>query len=220
MRDLPFSAYDAFAYLASGAVVLVAFEQAYGFPDVIGRDHTATEGTLLLLGAFIAGQIVAELSQSVLENSLVHRLLRPPSYRLMRDDASFLLRSVFPTYARPLPTSVRSKVEQRAAKEGLSATAEDLFLHVRFHRSTLDDAPLMAKLSIFVTQYGSARGLCMAFAIATLLFLVAARQTHSPDMVNYAAISGVVSFALLYRFLKFYRQYTFELLNCYGAATS
>lgn len=185
VKSIPFSTYDFFGYLSSGFVALLALQQLVGFPEVIGRDHTPIEAALLVLAAYVAGQLVADAAKALLEDGIVHRLLRPPSVRLLSARAPRFLGFIFLRYFKPLPPEIRDRIVRRARREGVAPHGESLFLHVRFHSETRADGELMSRLATFVAQYGFARNLCLASLGSGTVLLLAARWLHHPNLPRY-----------------------------------
>lgn len=218
MKDFPFDPYDFFGYLAAGFIVLFGLELIVGVPKFTGQDLKALDLSLLTIAAYIAGQIVATPAQAFLEKILAQRLLHGPSINLMQpQDQKCWLRFLFPGYFEPLPAPTQQRILGRAASEGLSTSSgESLFLHIRFRDYTRSDTVLMARLNSFLNKYGFCRNICFVafvFCIAVLLFKPFDLST---TYTRYAILAGVTAILLFYRYLKFYRQYTYELFNSYA----
>lgn len=217
MKDLPFSAYDFFGYLAAGIVVLVGLQFLLGAPVVLGREHTAVESVALFLGFYIVGQVVAGLAKPILEDFVLRRLLHPPSVVLLSPPRRGIRARLFRGYHTPLPDSVQKKVAARASHERANAlTGESLFLHVRFHPEMRNDAVLAKRLDVFLAQYGFARNVSLALLGMGLTVFVAARFQHRADLPLYGAMAFCVGVGMWFRYLKFFRQYSYELFNCYA----
>jgi hypothetical protein len=74
-----------------------------------------------------------------------------------------------------------------------------------------------ARLDIFVTNYGFARNTSFACLIAAVVLIVVGTHTQGWAAAWWAIASLTASVGLLYRYLKFYRQYTFEVFVSYAA---
>jgi len=209
---VPFSAYDFFGYVIPGTVVLFGSYLLFGSPDVMGRNLTVAEGALLLLAVFLLGHLIATPAQWVLETILVGRFLGAPHVRLLSGGAQpAKLRFLFPKYYTPLPEAVRARLSARAEAEG-AGSGEALFLHIRYANATLANSMLMQRLDYFVSAYGFARNtgfacLALGFALAVKAGLGHPVPTHSPLL---ALGCGML---LVLRYLKTFRQYTYELFN-------
>jgi len=214
---LPFDPYDFFGYLASGSVVLIGMERVLGFPRVLGTDLKPVDIAALILATYIAGHVVAGLASTFIEDLLVGRILSRPSVNLLRSRR--WVRSIFfPSFFTPLPEPIRQRVLDRAAGEGINGPGESLFLHVRFSAATLANKNLMARMRTFLNGYGLSRNLSLAFLLVAAAVAVKMRLGHPvpPEMIRDGIIALVVGLLFLYRFLKFYRQYAFEMFNVYA----
>lgn len=216
VKDLPFSVYDFFGYLAAGMVVLVGLQFLTGAPPVLGREHSAMESLALVLAIYIIGQVVAQIAKPILEDFIVRRLLGPPSVLLVSARRNGLVAAVFRGYYTPVPERIRKRVLARATDEGAASSGEALFLHIRFHGELRNDPSLMKRLDAFLSQYGFARNVALALIVMGLAALGEAHFVHRPNLPLYGAMSFLVGIGMFYRYLKFFRQYSYELFNCYA----
>ena len=67
----------------------------------------------------------------------------------------------------------------------------------------------MARLNSFLNQYGFARNISLTLLIASVIVLSSGRR----DLAIVAAVMGV---GMFYRYLKFFRQYTYEVFITFG----
>ncbi len=217
MKDIKFDPYDFFGYLASGYLIVGALQLIVGVPDFYGRDLKAFELIILTIGAYILGHISASPAKFLLEDIVVHKLLKAPSETLMSDAKNGLFRYISPGYYKPLPEEIRTRIRNRAKNEGCpTCTGESLFLHVRFRDYMRTDAILMERLGQFVNKYGFNRNLSSTCIIFGCIVLVFEGIDFCSDSTKYALISLVVGFLLFLRYLKFFRQYSYELFNTYA----
>jgi len=229
MDKIPFDPYDFFGYLASGAVVLLGMQFVFGFPVVLGQEFKVIEGIILLLAAYVGGHLMATPAKALLESLVVAKVLRRPSVNLLQPRTHSIRARIFPDYFTPLPNNVWHSVRSKAEAKGVEGLGEPLFLHVRYCTETQDNEKLLAKLAIYRTKFGFARNLsftCILFAVALGVKII---MTPSPDpnmvttivrpdphLAKYAFTAAVVGILLFYRYLKFFRQYSYELFNSYG----
>jgi hypothetical protein len=155
----------------------------------------------------------------VLEDQVIGRVLWRPNVNLFRARRRRGMWPVlFPGFYAPLPEEIRERVLGRAKREGINGTGEALFLHVRYSAATLADEKLMARLKGFLGQYGFARNL--AFTSLLIAAVMAAKiwmaSPAPPGLAREAFVALGVGILLFYRFLKFYRQHSFELFNAYA----
>lgn len=213
---IPFDPYDFFGYLASGLLVLFAGERLFGFPRVLGGGLGLFDSALLLLAVYVAGQIVATPAKAILEDLVVDKILGPPSVVLLAEKKPPVKAFLFPGYYKPLPEVTRKKVLEKAAREGVSLAGEELFSHVRYGRDVIRNAPLVADLSTFLSRYGFSRNLAFTSTIVGLAFLCKSLLTTDHNLFKYAVAATIAGILLFYRYLKFIRQYSFELFSVYG----
>ena len=217
MPKVPFSAYDTFGYLATGLVALVGMELIAGFPKILDADLNIVRGALLLLGTYVAGQIVATPAKAVLETLLVAHVLGRPNVNLLKGQKPRVRGFLFPGFYEPLPTSTRERVQAKARANDVPVEGEALFLHARYRPETRQDDKLMERLDAFLRQYGFSRNLSFTCMTAGIGLLARGVSGTSPFMASEAAAALVVGLALLYRYLKFLRQYCYELFNAFAA---
>ena len=218
MNKIPFDPYDFFGYLASGLLVVVGMDLVLGFPRVLGHEFKVVESAVLLLAVYVTGQIVATPAKAILEDFVVGKLLRRPSVNLFEGKKPCLRGIVFPGFYLSFPEQTRKKILAKAGAEGVVGTGEDLFLHVRYSPTVLQDQKLMEKLSSFLDKYGFNRNLSFSSLILGVALLLKIKFSPSPDplLLKYAITGLVAGVLLFYRYLKFFRQYSYELFNTYA----
>lgn len=225
MKELPFDPYDFFGYLAAGIVVLVGLELTIGVPHVLRREFGAFDLVVIGLLTYVIGQMVATPAQWILEDLIVSCLLKRPVENLLRPKESrrpLLHRLVFPGYYSPLPESVQKRVISKAVAEGLSEASADesLFLHVRFRDYIRQDEALMARLGAFLNKYGFNRNLSFVAFLFGIAVMLSNPFDLSTDVTRYALLSLGAGVLLFYRYIKFFRQYSYELFNAYAGRDS
>src|SRR5437879_6518117 len=130
MNKIPFSVYDFFAYLSSGAVLVITADYVWGLGLLARVDIGALLGVALLIITYVVGQTIAHFSSLFLEQIIVHRVLKRPSALLMGAKPSFKpFKWLFPNYHRPLAAATQESVRKQAAACGCSAQEEGLFQH-------------------------------------------------------------------------------------------
>lgn len=215
MDKLPFDAYDFFGYISSGLLVVLGMNVVLGFPPVLGRDLKPFETACLILFVYIAGQIVAGPAKAVLEDAFVCRILGRPARNLLRERPS-RLRFLFPGYFKQLPRAVREKVASRLGESAAMKEDDAQFLIVRFSPEVTGNDRLLARLNSFRDKYGFNRNLSFT-AFVVSVALVAKHVTTGDALTLKWGITGLVGSVLLfYRYLKFFRQYSYELFNTYA----
>jgi hypothetical protein len=216
MQQIPFDPYDFFGYLAAGLVVVLGMDLVLGFPHIIGQDLKVLDTIVLLLAVYVAGQLVATPAKAFLEDLIVDKILQRPNVNLFRARRRGVRSILFSGFYKPLSEAIRSRVLAKAEGEGVTDRGETLFLHVRYHARILSNEKLMAKLGSFIDKYGFARNLAFTSCIVGVALLVKFRITRSPELVQYGYTALTVAVLLFYRYLKFLRQYSYELFNTYA----
>jgi hypothetical protein len=172
------------------------------------------------MAAYVAGQIVAMPSKAILEDLIVGRILGRPNVNLVREKKPFIRGLIFPGFYASLPTRTQEELLEKVKKEGGKVIGEDLFLHIRFSPVVLQDAKLMERLNNFLNLYGFNRNLGFTAIVAGASMLAVGHFCHSarPELTRYGLTIGVAGVILFYRYLKFFRQYSYELFNTYARA--
>jgi hypothetical protein len=216
--SIPFDPYDFFGYLGSGLTVVLGMELVLGFPAILGRDLKAVELAGLVVAVYVAGQLVATPAKAVLEDGLVAGVLGRPNVNLfLKRRPPLRGRVLFRGFYTPVSATTRERVLERARAEGVDKTGEDLFEHVRFSPDVRNDEKLEARLNSFLNRYGFARNLAFAsLTVGLALFVRAQWAAPDPALMKYAVVALVAGIALVYRYLKFFRQYSYELFNTWA----
>ena len=216
MDKIPFSVYDFFAYLSSGAVLLVTADYVAATGLLFQKELGTILGVVLILLAYVCGQIVAHFSSWLLEKFVVGRVLRNPSLVLLGEKPTW--RSwpwIFRNYFCPLPAGTQHRVFRQAQARGVSGKGEALFLHA-YPIATASIASLQGRLDDFRNQYGFARNMSFAFLVAALAIVFCNRLAYHPVRLSWAVLAGIAGISLFYRYLKFFRQFSYELLIRYA----
>jgi hypothetical protein len=216
VNRIPFDPYDFFGYLASGLLLIVGMDLILGFPHVSGQDLKVADTILLVFGMYIAGQLIATPAKAVLEDGLVDKILGRPSVNLFRAKRPWVRWLLFPGFYKPLPAQIQARIRAKAESDNAPEIGEAFFLHVRYSPEVLANEKLMGRLEIFLNKYGFARNLAFTSLLVGAALLVKSSMTYCPDLVRYGWTALVVGVLLFYRYLKFFRQYSYELFNTYS----
>lgn len=223
--NIPFSAYDFFGYLANGFLILCAFQYAFFDTPLAERDWKVGPALFYAVLAYIIGQIVANLSSYFLEYIVVREWLKSPEETLFNEakkkgEKRTLAERLFPIFYRPFPPETQKRVLSVAEKNGYDKPGRGLFLHA--HAVVKQDKVTLERLTAFLNQYGFARNMSAGLIVSAILLLIGAlidvRGWTKIDEYKLAwtvaAVSGAVG--MFYRYLKFFRHYTMEVLNSYA----
>jgi len=212
---VPLSVYDFFAYLSSGAVILSTADYISGSGLLNRKDVTPILAVALIFLTYVLGQMIAHLSSWLLETSFTFKLLGAPSAVLMgAKPRSKILKLFFPGYYRPLAQGTIEQVSRQAAAHKFSATDESLFQHM-YPIVTQNDR-YQLRLDEFRNQYGFARNVSFAFLLAALALICARVYGQHSVRLVWAVLSALAAITLFYRYLKFIRQYSYELFLRYS----
>lgn len=220
---IPLSVYDTFGYLASGFLILAATEYAFDGNWLIEREWKPGSTVLFITIAYVIGHILANIASYVLEHQFVRKFLKSPEELLFaaESDSRTWREFFFPVFYKPLPMETKSRILEAAKKKGFDKPGRGLFLHafavVKKDKATLE------RLNTFLNLYGFCRNMCMALLVAVLLLIVGAinhsvtSSWASADTrkLLLAAVSLSASVGMLYRYVKFFRHYTVEVLITY-----
>jgi hypothetical protein len=215
MDKLPFSVYDFFAYLSSGSVLVITTDYIWSLGLLNQKEVSPILGVALVIVAYVTGHIVAHFAALVLEQGLVHRVLQSPSTLLMGTEPRWRLNWVFRNYYRPLSANVQQRVRHQARIRNCTAAGEGFFQHV--YPLVTANERLQARLDDFRNQYGFARNMAFAFLVSSVAVVGEHWVGRNPVRLRWAAIACVAGVTLLYRYLKFFRQYSYELFLRYSA---
>lgn len=215
MDKIPFSVYDFFAYLSSGVVIIAIADYVMRLGLAMREAVGPIFGVMLLVAAYVLGQIVAHLSSLCIEQTFVARFLQRPSFVLLGAGPSWqLLPWIFRNYFRALPAATQDRVRQQAVRLGCSDRGESLFLHAYALVTANDRA--QARLDDFRNQYGFARNMSFALFVGSMAILLAHLTFNKDAHLRWAAMCAAMAIILLYRYLKFFRQYSYELFLRYA----
>ena len=217
MKDTPFDPYDFFGYIASGLVLVVVAQLTLGFPKVFGADLKPFDIAVTVLAVYIAGQIAAGPAKAIFEDIFVQKILGSPTRNLLHPVRRHLLKFMFPGYYRPLPSETRATLLSKLGRLiSVECEPEDIFLTIRYAPEILASDSLIAKLNTFRDQYGFARNVSFSLLFAALAFATFSHFKMSASLRHFSIAAFVCGILLFYRYLKFYRQYSYELFNAYA----
>lgn len=205
----PFSAYDLFAHVASGATIFAS--GAFAFDRDLGALSGAVEVSILSIASYTLGHIVAQISSALLEGGLARRILGGPETRLMQTGDGLLSR-IFPGYFATLPEETRHALVRRLETDHApTQPGQAMFLYC--WSVARQDPDTRERLDSFLNLYGFCRNMAIATVLGAALVVSGAMLGHLAT--SEAMLVGVtlvlVSVVLVYRYLKFFRLYTREV---------
>ncbi len=215
MEKVPFSVYDFLAYLSSGIVWLLTADYILGLGFLQKDSISSILAVALILFAYVCGHIVAHFSSFIFENLTVSRILKRPNVILLGEKPHWVVFAwIFPNYFRALPKHTQERVSVQAESRGAKGTGEALFLHAYSVVSGI--SAVQARLDDFRNQYGFARNMSFAFVTSAIALVIAHFMGSHPVHLRWALLSGFAGIVLFYRYLKFFRQYSYELFLRYA----
>jgi hypothetical protein len=217
MKELPFDPYDFFGYLASGLVFIVTAQLTVGFPKVIGAELKPFDMAVTILATYVAGQIIAGPSKLFYEDILVHKVLGSPTRNLLREHGHPRFRKVFHGFYKPLPAVIRTKIHGKIEAMGVDAAdSEGIFLSIRYAPEVISSEQLIGKIDSFRNMYGFNRNVSFSLIASGLCLALTGIVEGNRTLIHFSIPALISGALLLYRFLKFYRQYSYELFNSYA----
>lgn len=221
MDKLPFTVYDFFAYLSSGFVVLVSITASFVGYEPLKEAPGFILAVLFVVAAYVTGHIVANVSGDLIERRLVRERLGMPTEHLLGSEAAGIRRKLFPGFYSSLPSATQQRVFERAAGRGFAGEGEALFFHC--HALMKREDVVQARLNTFLNLYGFCRNMTMALVIAAVSLgvgVAVGSADTGPDVgAGWWILAALVAaLGMLYRYLKFLRQYGVELFTSYAEA--
>jgi hypothetical protein len=216
MNQLPFSVYDFFGYLASGAVVLAGCVASFAGYEPFEQSPNLLVGFILVITIYVLGHMVANIAGDLIERRIVRSRLRSPTDILLGFHAPGTVESkLFPGYTTPLPTAVQERIKKLAEPR----TGEALFFHC--HAVMKSDSVVQGRLETFLNLYGFCRNMALALVIVAISLsaglIVGTAETGPVAGPGWWLAAGLLgAIGMFYRYLKFYRQFAVELLTSYA----
>jgi hypothetical protein len=212
---IPFSVYDFFAYLSSGAVVLTTVDYVWGLGVLERKEVGSVLGIALVILAYVTGHIVAQFSSMLFEHTIVKRILKRPLALLLGEKSRWVVFAwVFPNFHRPFPESTRRRIKEQAAARSCASEGEGLFLHA--YSVVTANELAQARLDDFRNQYGFARNMSFAFLISAIAIVATHFYGAHPVRLRWSLLAAFAAVSLFYRYLKFFHQYSYELFLRYA----
>lgn len=212
---IPFSVYDFFGYLASGFLLLASLDYAFDGGWVLNENLGLVFGVFWAGVAYIVGHIIANVSSYLLEKNLVRRVLVSPEETLFQPKKTTGWARIFPNFYEPLPSQLRQRILDKAKEKAhIDEPGRALFLHC--HSIVKRDEATEARLNSFLNLYGFSRNISMT---ATLAFLVLLSDSLLGTLKNLEVVwliaAMIAAVGMFYRYLKFFKHYTTEVLLTY-----
>lgn len=219
------SDYDIFGYLAPGLVLLAVSDATLG-SSIFASGLTVITGALIVIAAYVLGQISAAAAALVWDRLLVRAIMGMPTEILMRKRAQARFgwqRWLFSGYFEPLPSEVRKRALARAGftEEDADAAPDGKWGEKVFVRAwpvlKRDPVPY-GRMESFLRLYGFCRNISFVAFVVGILFWMEPPEISwiaAGDLAP-ALIALTISIAMFHRYLKFLRLYSFEVFTTYA----
>lgn len=218
LDKFPFTSYDFWAYLASGFLLLGPADYVLGVGLLSGKDWNWFGIGMAVSCAYVAGQLIASLSATLLERGLVGRVLGYPHSILFGQTRTWgWVRWCLRGYYMALPMATQQAVLDKGRALGVPTPGEALFWPA--FDACRDRAPVMTRLDNFLNQYGFARNIAVVALLNALMFAWSHNVRGGPPLhgnLGWAAL--LVAGGMTLRYLKFYRLYAKEVFTAYAYA--
>ncbi len=219
MERLPFSVYDFFGYLSAGFLIMVATSSAFVGEAPLEDNPNFTLAILLVVLAYICGQVIATLAGFWLEGLLVGKAIKRPTDHLFGDYNTGTRECLFPAYCTALPQPTQERVRATAREFGLPAgDRKALFYHC--HARVKKEPVPQERLATFLNLYGFCRNCSLALLLGgAALFAGSLHGSAETGIVSPGWWVGgalLCAVVLFYRYLKFFRHYALEVFTSYA----
>jgi hypothetical protein len=212
---IPFSAYDFFAHLSPGTVVLATVDYAWGL-GILERKEIGTLFCIaLVILAYVTGHILSQFASLLFEFALVKCILKRPLLLLLGAKPRWTgFAWIFQDFHTAFPESTRLRIREQAVARGCNSEGEGLFLHA--YAIMTANERTQARLDIFLNQYGFARNMSFAFLVSAVAIVAEHIYSTHPVRLRWSLLATFAAISLFYRYLKYFRQYSYELFLRYA----
>ena len=218
----PFTDYDFYAYLTSGAFFLSVMDLVFNDAAFLVRaDWTFVQIVMAVAAAYVTGHIAATFAQLVIETFVVSKVFsKPIALQLGYKKPNLVERMLgvlVGRYYEPLEHTVQARIKENA-RSALSMTgerdvsAEDVF-QAGFRKSFSVDGA-RGRIDSFLNQYGFCRNISFIALVATAIVGWDAYRTEFPHEALVILVCGVVFLGMFIRFVKFYAAFQAEVVRC------
>jgi len=129
---------------------------------------------------------------------------------------------LFPLNSKPLPEDTLNRIREQARRAGVTPSGRGFFFHC--NELAKGNSVTRGRLDNFLNLYGFCRNVSMSFLLSAGLFFVTGLLLPFPYSVgqpylSFFSLAGsclILSAIMFYRYLKFFRNYTQEVLVTYS----
>lgn len=205
-NKFPFTSYDFYAYLTSGAIFLAGMNFALKlsvFSPVEELNFIEVAG--LVAASYILGHVIAQLSSIFIEGLITHKLFGNPFEHLIVKGKENKLSDAFAKVF-----NIR-ELKEIKGKDKISGDKSANEWAKAFNKS-LDSESSRERLSNFLNLYGLCRNMCFVFLIVSVVGMLNIKELNCDRLILFC-LSFVLSFFMFVRYLKFYAAHSKEVVR-------
>lgn len=220
----PFTDYEFYAYLTAGMFLLLGLDLSItGGAIMLRPNWPIVQIVMVVAAAYVAGQLIAGPSSTILEHFLARRVLHSPTVLLLGLAEPRWIEKLFNALFigrnySSFPPAMRSKLLASACKvrnvEKISNPEEVFNIAYPIARAVPD---AVARMDQFLNLYGFCRNVAFVSLVNAICLLV--RLTVQPLPYGWWMVIGALAVAIgmFGRFLKFYAAFAAEVLRTYDS---
>lgn len=219
-QKIPFTSYDFWAYLSAGFLLLLAMDQISGTQLLTRDSWTVVQGGVAVVCAYTLGHLVASMSSLFFERFFVGVVLGyPRNVVLGQPTAPKWLRVCMPGYFKVLPNETVQRVLDKARAEQVVGPGEALFWLA--YRGARSEPAVMSRLDNFLNLYGFCRNMALVSFMDAGMLYWSYRWNEGPETHLYFSWAAIaVGTGLIFRYLKFFRLFSIEVLTSFAYRAS
>src|SRR5215207_5377509 len=207
-------------------LLIAAVDYTFGGGVLVGREQwTVVQIVFWTAAAYVAGQLIAGPSASLLEHTIARRLLYPPTQILLgvreRRRRERLLSLIAGRHYEPFPAPMRAQLLSRAAAAYATSPADFHDAEATFqaaYASARNSSDTVARIDQFRNLYAFSRNLAFVGLIAAILLGIRAYLTPTTEIIWLLIAAVVLAIGMFGRFIKFYSAFAAEVLRTYSKA--
>jgi hypothetical protein len=212
-------------YLICGFLILAACEAAGEGTWLVERDWQLDSIGFFGTIALGSGWIVSRVGLVLLEQRFLRGCLESPEQFLFATAPAAgwsWKRTLFPGYFRPLSEEARDRILVAAERDGFGERGIGLLRHAV--TAVQQESTIFRRLDRYRKLSGICRSLCVGFvAVSAILAcgiiwhgLYSGLGKADLRKLGYCVLSLWEALLMVYRYLKFHRQYTVGVLNAFA----
>jgi hypothetical protein len=213
--SIPFTLYDFFAYLSTGALWLLGIDYAFGLKWILDGPADTGHNVAWVIIAYVLGHINSHAAAFVFEENVIAKWLGYPSINLFEatKNRGRVVSRIFAHYLTPLAGQTAARILDRYQALSNGREPGDSMFNFCFAVVKERSAVSYGRLQNFLAIYGFARNMSFAALLLAGVFVVAAIHRGLPHFWLLAAGSLAAAAVLFWRYLKFFRVFSLEVFT-------